>query len=174
MIAYLSGGLTVVIGLYVLALGLGAALPPQQHRGRRLLAVLGALMILGGIAAAISDREALSRDRAAETAAEVAAGIRARIDAFPAAIDELTRLEDVRAEADALVFVYTLLLEDRVRAVETVAALRDQMTMTACDEPEMRRYFQAGLSVSYRYTILSGEEIGPITLPPEFCEIYGE
>src|SRR4051812_8261963 len=99
MAQYIDSLLSALVGIYVVLLGLGVNLPPQQYRGKKLALLLGSLIIAGSGASFLS-----SATYQKSTANSIVQGIKQKVH-LPVQVDDITILEDVVAEKDAIVYV---------------------------------------------------------------------
>lgn len=131
--------------------------------GKKMLPWIGPLMILFGIFIMFEPKPAEEVDLDA-----LASSVKAKL-ALPVAVDQDTRLDDVKPIAGALGYFLTI---TNVQAADPDLAqkLESQLRETACSTSQYKQLFDAGISIHVVYRTNSGDTLASILIKPTECK----
>ncbi len=176
----LSGGISVVIGLFVSVFGFGVvgsslAEAARKKWGveraslyRKLSRYAGPIIIAGGLAAIVSAGRVDERVEAEAIVSEMKARL-----SLPVQVDATTRLDDVRAVSKSEI-EYVLTLTSLTKAELTknpiASMLEGSLRRGACLNPDYVRFFDADFSVRITYQTMDQAKVVEVVLKPSDCE----
>lgn len=157
--------ISVLVGLYAIALGFGVKLQPEKFRGKKYVAAMGVVIIIGGLATLLSQRGPAPVIR--PDATEIVIGMKKKL-VLPAEVDRQTRLDDVKANKEKIIYLMTV-LSPREDALNRTGFLRVFLHEQACTSPTYLTLLQTGFTVVVDYRDLDGKELDTVTLEPKEC-----
>lgn len=95
------------------------------------------------------------------------AEMKARIK-LPALVDGVTRLEDIRAEEDKVIYVMTL-MKPREEALDRTAKMNYFVREAACAGGEYNALLKKDLTIVIAYSDLDAKPLQTITVTPQDC-----
>ena len=130
---------SVPIGLYLILLGFARLLPPANLQGRKYIAALGLLILLAGFASSFSNTQA-SKAELADQYVETALG---KLE-LPVVIDEITSLEEIRADGGSVISAFSLEVPEGQSFDELVAVIEANVKENGdccinCLAPDLQR-----------------------------------
>ena len=95
--------ISIPAGLYAIAVGLGMSLPPVNFQGKKYVALLGCLMIVGGLAGTFSNVQASKAEKAASYVS-----FTLEQNDLPLRIDDITTFDHIRSDKGSAILELSL------------------------------------------------------------------
>lgn len=135
-----------------------------QHK--KLLLIFFALLCAAGIVIGLWKAGVFRREADARPAV---AAIKQRIK-MGELIDNVTRLDDVKAEGPKVVYVLTI-LSSREDALDRAGLMNATLGESACKSNEYMALFRQGLGIEMSYFDLDGKPVQKVAVKPEECGV---
>ena len=145
-------------------LGFARLLPPANLQGRKYIAALGLLILLAGFASSFSNTQA-SKAELADQYVETALG---KLE-LPVVIDEITSLEEIRADGGSVISAFSLEVPEGQSFDELVAVIEANVKENACSDGNLRAALDAGVSIVFQHQSVDQRPIA-IRLPGGHCD----
>ncbi len=135
----------------------------SASKGRKIAVALGAAVIVAVLAVLLSY---ILREIPADASPAVMEMKRKLT--LPAEVDNTTRLDDIKAEGDKVIYVMTL-LEPRKEALDRAAVMSGYLSDRACKSETYLKLLNARLTVVISYRDLDGAAVQTVTITPKDC-----
>ena len=165
MAQHIDSLISILVGIYALLLGVGVKLAPQQYRGNKLAIFLGALIIAGGGLYLLSSVSSVM-DQSSQASYLVQA-MKRKLH-LPMQVDNITRLDDLLAEEEAVVYVMTI-QKDEAETKNIVADMAQRIRTTACQNNDYVKLLRSGITVKILYKDSADNRMDPIVIIPANC-----
>lgn len=139
--------LGTLVGGYFLLLGLGAKLEPKAARGNKWIAGFGVLILAGNFLLTMVEFKATQHH---VTGNDMVAALKKRLN-LPLQIDAITRLENVKAVEDRVIYQFVVMADDAAAFERKAAEMRSYMQKNGCTMQDNIIMFKSGLTMRMEY-----------------------